>query len=121
MTAEEQAAAMELLRDPRLLERVLEDFEKCGVVGEETNKKVSYLAAVSRLLGKAAGHRGAVGIVGGQKFADGSRAGLHAGRAARRVLGHDRAGAVLHGPEESQAQNPRRRRKKRARAAPPMR
>ena len=38
--------------DPRLLERVLEDFEKCGAVGEETNKKVSYLAAVSRLLAK---------------------------------------------------------------------
>jgi DNA primase catalytic core len=52
MTAEEKAAAMELLRDPRLLKRVLEDFEKCGVVGEETNKKVSYLAAVSRLLEK---------------------------------------------------------------------
>ena len=52
MTDEEQAAALELLRDPRLLERVLADFEKCGVVGEETNKKISYLAAVSRLLEK---------------------------------------------------------------------
>ena len=52
MTAEEQAAAMDLLRDPRLLDRVLEDFERCGAVGEETNKKVSYLAAVSRLLPK---------------------------------------------------------------------
>jgi len=52
MTDEEQAAAMELLRDPRLLERVLEDFEKCGAVGEEANKKVSYLAAVSRMLSK---------------------------------------------------------------------
>ena len=52
MTAEEQAAAMDLLRDPRLLDRVLEDFERCGAVGEETNKKVSYLAAVSRLLAK---------------------------------------------------------------------
>jgi DNA primase catalytic core len=52
MDAGEQAAAMELLRDPRLLERVLEDFERCGAVGEETNKKVSYLAAVSRLLPK---------------------------------------------------------------------
>ncbi len=50
MTPEEQAAATELLRDPRLLDRVLEDFDKCGIVGEETNKKVSYLAAVSRLL-----------------------------------------------------------------------
>jgi DNA primase catalytic core len=52
MTAEEQAAALELLRDPRLLDRVLEDFEKCGAVGEEANKKVSYLAAVSRMLSK---------------------------------------------------------------------
>ena len=52
MTAEEQAAAMELLRDPRLLDRVLEDFERCGAVGEEANKKVSYLAAVSRMLSK---------------------------------------------------------------------
>jgi DNA primase catalytic core len=52
MTAEEQAAAVELLRDPRLLDRVLSDFDRCGVVGEETNKRVSYLAAVSRLLEK---------------------------------------------------------------------
>jgi DNA primase catalytic core len=50
MTAEEQAAALDLLRDPRLMARVLEDFERCGVVGEETNKTVSYLAAVSRLM-----------------------------------------------------------------------
>ena len=52
MTAEEQAAALDLLRDPSLLERILADFDKCGVVGEETNKKVGYLAAVSRLLDK---------------------------------------------------------------------
>ena len=52
MDAAEQAAAMELLRNPHLLDRVLEDFERCGAVGEEANKKVSYLAAVSRLLPK---------------------------------------------------------------------
>jgi DNA primase catalytic core len=52
MTDAEQAAAMDLLRDPRLLDRVLEDFERCGAVGEEANKKVSYLAAVSRMLAK---------------------------------------------------------------------
>jgi hypothetical protein len=32
------------------MDRVLEDFARCGVVGEETNKKVAYLAAVSRLM-----------------------------------------------------------------------
>jgi DNA primase len=52
MTVEEQAAALELLRDPNLLDRVLADFAQCGVVGEETNKKVAYLGAVSRLLHK---------------------------------------------------------------------
>ena len=52
MTAEEQAAALELLRDPRLLDRVLEDFDRCGAVGEENNKRIAYLAAVSRLLEK---------------------------------------------------------------------
>jgi hypothetical protein len=46
----EQAAALDLLRDPHLLDRLLADFGRCGVVGEETNKLVGYLAAVSRKL-----------------------------------------------------------------------
>jgi DNA primase catalytic core len=52
LTEEERGAAMELLRDPRLLERIVEDFARCGVVGEETNKLVGYLGAVSRHLGE---------------------------------------------------------------------
>jgi len=50
MTEHEQNEAMELLRDPRLLERIVEDFARCGVVGEETNKLVGYLGVVSRHL-----------------------------------------------------------------------
>ena len=50
LSEEERAEAMDLLRDPRLLDRILEDFERCGMVGEETNKLVSYLAVTSRLL-----------------------------------------------------------------------
>ena len=46
----ERAAALELLRDPKLLERILSDFNRCGIVGEETNKLMGYLAAVSRKL-----------------------------------------------------------------------
>lgn len=46
----EQQAALELLRDPSLLSRILSDFNRAGVVGEETNKLVGYLAAVSRKL-----------------------------------------------------------------------
>ena len=50
LTAEERADALELLADPRLLERILEDFSRCGLVGEEVNKLTGYLAAVSRKL-----------------------------------------------------------------------
>jgi hypothetical protein len=46
----EREAALALLRDPHLLDRILADFERAGVVGEETNKLVGYLAAVSRKL-----------------------------------------------------------------------
>jgi len=47
---QDRAEAMELLRDPRLLERIVEDFARCGVVGEETNKLGGYLGVVSRHL-----------------------------------------------------------------------
>lgn len=45
-------AALALLRDESLLSRILIDFENAGVVGEESNKLVGYLACVSRLLSK---------------------------------------------------------------------
>lgn len=50
ISEKDRADAMELLRDPRLLERIVEDFARCGVVGEETNKLVGYLGVVSRHL-----------------------------------------------------------------------
>ncbi|MGH9638462.1 MAG: CHC2 zinc finger domain-containing protein [Bryobacteraceae bacterium] len=50
LSEEERAEALDLLRDPRLLDRILADFERCGMVGEETNKLASYLAVTSRLL-----------------------------------------------------------------------
>jgi len=46
----EKASALALLQSPDLLNRILADFEACGVVGEATNKLVGYLAAVSRKL-----------------------------------------------------------------------
>lgn len=45
-----QSAALELLRDPQLLGRILADYERCGIVGEETNKLLCYLGTVSRKL-----------------------------------------------------------------------
>jgi DNA primase catalytic core len=50
MSEQEKSAALEMLRSPNLLERIVGDFERCGVIGEITNKQVGYLAAVSRLL-----------------------------------------------------------------------
>jgi DNA primase len=50
LTDAEKDEALALLREPKLLERILEDFERCGVVGERTNKLLGYLAATSRKL-----------------------------------------------------------------------
>jgi DNA primase catalytic core len=47
---EDRKAALDLLRDKNLPERILADFKLAGVVGEETNKLVGYLAGVSRKL-----------------------------------------------------------------------
>ncbi len=46
----ERDAALSLLKDPRLLERIVEDLGACGLVGEDENKLLAYLAATSRLL-----------------------------------------------------------------------
>jgi hypothetical protein len=48
----QRADALALLNDPHLMDRILADFDALGVVGEETNKLVGYLAAVSRQLDK---------------------------------------------------------------------
>lgn len=46
----QQRAALELLKAPSLVERIVEDMERCGIVGESTNLLAGYLAAVSRKL-----------------------------------------------------------------------
>ena len=50
MTDRERRDAMDLLEDPKLLHRILEDYEACGLVGERVNKLMCYLACTSRLL-----------------------------------------------------------------------
>ena len=50
LSSDEQSEALVLLKDPQLLQRILDDFAACGVVGEENNKLIGYLAAVSRKL-----------------------------------------------------------------------
>ena len=50
LSPKERAEALEFLKSPDLIQRILRDFEKCGIVGEHTNKLVGYLSAVSRKL-----------------------------------------------------------------------
>ena len=50
LTDQERHEALQLLKAPNLLERILEDYDRCGLVGEETNKEALYLACVSRRL-----------------------------------------------------------------------
>jgi hypothetical protein len=50
MTDAEREAASEMLCDSKLIERILADFDRLGVVGESSNKLIAYLAALSRML-----------------------------------------------------------------------
>ena len=55
MSESEREEAFALLKDPRLLDRVLDDFEKLGCVGEREALGIGYLATISRLLDKPLG------------------------------------------------------------------
>jgi DNA primase catalytic core len=50
MTAGETQAALAFLRDDKLIERIMTDVERVGLVGEPHNALVAYLACVSRKL-----------------------------------------------------------------------
>ncbi len=50
LSDKETQAAMTLLQSPDLLTRISQGFARCGLVGEETNILVTYLAALSRKL-----------------------------------------------------------------------
>jgi DNA primase len=52
LTSEQEAAGLALLRDPQLAERIVRDVAALGVVGEDANALVGYLACVSRKLDK---------------------------------------------------------------------
>jgi hypothetical protein len=50
VTGQDRDVALALWHDPRLMERILADFDRLGIVGEAANKQLCYLACVSRLL-----------------------------------------------------------------------
>jgi DNA primase len=49
-TKEEKTQALALLKNPDMFSEILSDLDTIGVTGEQTNKLVGYLAAVSRKL-----------------------------------------------------------------------
>ena len=117
MTEAEREQALELLRDPKLLDRILADFDTCGLVGERTNKLIGYLAAVSRKLDRP------LAVVVQSSSAAGKSSLMDAvlafmpGGGADQVLGDDGPEPVLHGRDEPETQDPRHRRGGRRRAA----
>ena len=50
LTPEEREAALTWLREPNLIARLREAFHQAGIIGEESNTLVAYLAGVSRKL-----------------------------------------------------------------------
>ena len=54
MTAAQTQEALAFLRDETLIERIMADVERVGLVGEPHNALVAYLACVSRKLGPPA-------------------------------------------------------------------
>jgi hypothetical protein len=52
LSEDERAAAMELLRDPNLLGRILKDFERCGMVGERDGSGTTWSPSRSSALPK---------------------------------------------------------------------
>jgi DNA primase len=50
LSDEDKALGLSFLQNPNLFDEIVKDTETLGYVGEETNKKLLYLAATSRLL-----------------------------------------------------------------------
>lgn len=50
LSEKETREALDFWKSPALLSRIVSDMTACGLVGEETNKLVTYIAGVSRLL-----------------------------------------------------------------------
>ena len=106
MTEAEREAALALLKAPDLLERVLADFEACGLIGERTSKLMAYLATVSRKLASP------LAVVVQSTSAAGKSALMDAVLAfvpdnrESQIQRHDRAKLILHGRNPPQAQNP---------------
>ena len=101
MSQAEREEALQLLQDPQLIERILADYDACGLVGEETNKLVCYLACTSPAAAAAPLGVGAEQQCRRKDVAGGSHAAVDARRSASPLVGADQSVALLHGPPGS--------------------
>jgi DNA primase catalytic core len=85
LSPEEREEALQWLRAPKLIERLREAFHQAGIIGEESNTLVAYLAGVSRKLERP------LAIIGVEFFPR---------RGARQILGHDRPEPLLSRRDE---------------------
>ena len=106
LSATEKRSAMKLLKDPNLVQRILDDFDACGLAGEETGKLVGYLACVSRRLDQPLALLIQSGSSRRQNDIDGCGSVFHARGGSDSLQRHDRPVVVLHGPAESETQDP---------------
>ena len=97
LTEAEEKAAMALLKDPKLVQRILDDMDSCGIVGERRNKLIGYLAAVSRKLDRPLAIVIQSSSAAGKSSLDGCDSIAGAGGRPHPVLGDDGAEPFLHG------------------------
>jgi DNA primase catalytic core len=55
LSPQEEAEALAVLKNPRLLDVIIQDLHRCGLVGEDTNLAVAWLVSLSRKLEKPLG------------------------------------------------------------------
>jgi hypothetical protein len=56
LSPEEREAALAWLKAPNLIDRLRQAFHQAGIIGEEFNTLVAYLAGVSRIFGEVGAH-----------------------------------------------------------------
>ncbi len=52
MEPDEHSKALAFLKSPKLIDRIADAFDECGLVGEQTNRLAAYLACTSRKLSR---------------------------------------------------------------------
>ena len=108
LTPEEREAALNWLREPNLIGRLREAFHQAGIIGEETNTLVAYLAGVSRKLERPLAIIIQSASAAGKTTLMDAVLSFFPEEERVKYSRHDRPEPLLPGRNESETQNPRR-------------